>query len=267
MGHSPSCQWGKSTETLSRKVGKIPTMSNLWRERLVDLMGQKGFNMKSLSKAAGFGETFVRDILKRSQSPGIDRMKALADTLGTTVEWLLEDSGSESRSLQELKRVPFDDDNDNGWHDGWKASIPGGAAEIDVEAGAGEGSIGNVVQIKSGGIRSGHLVVDEWVVPHNHLGRSPQGVIFIPVKGTSMLPVLTPTDVVAVDTTVENVHNGEIYAIDEGGGPSVKRIYVNYEDDPITMDIISENTAVGRKQRIAESVRIIGRVIGKWSKM
>lgn len=222
---------------------------------------------QQLADAMAVARVSVTNWESGKTAPDRERLPQLARILDTTIEWLLEQRGPEFRQAGELQRVPFDEDNGNGWHDGWNASVPGGAAEIDVEGGAGEGSVGNVVQIESGGIKSGHLVVNEWVIPHNHLGRSPQGVIFIPIKGTSMLPVLTPTDVVAIDTTVETIQNGEIYAIDEGGGPSVKRLYVNYDDDPVTLDIISENAAVGRKRRIADSVRVIGRVIGKWTKM
>lgn len=239
-------------------------MSKQWRERLTELMVQRGFNMKSLSRAAGFGETFVRDILKRSQSPGIDKMKAIADTLGTSVEWLL---GEEVGQLEELQVVPLDEQNGNGYHDGWRSRLPGGSAEVDARAGAGDGASGCVLTLDSGGIQSGHLVTAEWVVPRNHLGANPARVIFLPVVGTSMLPALNPTDVVAVDTSVCEIRDAEIYVIDEGDGPSVKRLRLNYDDDPRTISILSENPAVPPKKRPADLVRVIGLVIGRWSKM
>ena len=239
-------------------------------------MRQKGFNMKSLSLRAELGETYVRDILKRGRDPGFEKMRALADALGVRLNEIMnvpypgadEDGGDHGfREAGAPERVPFDEANGNGWQEGWQARLPGGSAEVDARAGAGDGSSGQVLRLRSGGIQSGHLVTGEWVVPRAHLGANPARVIFIPVIGTSMQPILNPSDVVAVDTTVSDIKDAEIYVIDEGDGPSVKRLRLNHDDNPRTVDIISENAAVPPKRRPAELVRVIGLVIGKWSRM
>ncbi len=239
-------------------------------------MRQKGFNMKSLSLRAELGETYVRDILKRGRDPGFEKMRALADALGVrlneimNVPYPVADEGGGDHGFREAgapERVPFDEANGNGWQEGWQARLPGGSAEVDARAGAGDGSSGQVLRLRSGGIQSGHLVTGEWVVPRAHLGANPARVIFIPVIGTSMQPILNPSDVVAVDTTVSDIKDAEIYVIDEGDGPSVKRLRLNHDDNPRTVDIISENAAVPPKRRPAELVRVIGLVIGKWSRM
>lgn len=260
-------------------MGIIPPMDQPWKIRLELLMRQKGFNMKSLSLAAELGETYVRDILKRGREPGVEKMRALADVLGVRLNEIMtepyvitstndgENRGSFREGGDTHERVPLDEDNGNGWQEGWQARLPGGSAEVDAKAGAGDGSSGQVLTLKSGGIQSGHRVTGEWVVPRAHLGTNPARVIFLPVIGTSMQPILNPSDVVAVDTTVSDVKDAEIYVIDEGDGPSVKRLRVNYDDDPRTVDIISENAAVPPKRRPAELVRVIGLVIGKWSRM
>ena len=229
-------------------------------------MREKGFNMKSLSLKAGLGETYVRDILKRGREPGVEKTRALAEVLGVRMNQILSEPYAVAREA-ENESVPFDEDNGNGWQEGWQARLPGGSAEVDARAGAGDGSSGQVLTLRSGGIQSGHLVTGEWVVPRAHLGTNPARVIFIPVIGTSMQPILNPSDVVAVDTTVSDIKDAEIYVIDEGDGPSVKRLRVNYDDEPRTVDIISENAAVPPKRRPAELVRVIGLVIGKWSRM
>ncbi|MCM5557583.1 S24 family peptidase [Pleomorphomonas sp. JP5] len=238
-------------------------------------MRQKGFNMKSLSLRAELGETYVRDILKRGREPGVEKMRALADVLGVRLNEIMSEPytvtrDSEDRGFREAdapERVPFDEASDNGWAEGWQARLPGGSAEVDARAGAGDGAMGQVLTLRSGGIQSGHLVTGEWVVPRAHLGANPARVIFIPVIGTSMQPILNPSDVVAVDTTVSDIKDAEIYVIDEGDGPSVKRLRLNHDDNPRTVDIISENPAVPPKRRPAELVRVIGLVIGKWSRM
>lgn len=231
-------------------------------------MRQKGFNMKSLSLAAELGETYVRDILKRGRDPGVEKMRALANVLGVRLNEIMNEPYVISRDGEDAPvHVPFDEDSDNGWQEGWQAHLPGGSAEVDARAGAGDGSSGQVLTLRSGGIQSGHLVTGEWVVPRAHLGANPARVIFIPVIGTSMQPILNPSDVVAVDTTVSDIKDAEIYVIEEGDGPSVKRLRLNHDDNPRTVDIISENAAVPPKRRPAELVRVIGLVIGKWSRM
>ncbi len=243
-------------------------MEQTWKTRLEQLMRQKGFNMKSLSLKAELGETYVRDILKRGREPGVEKMRALADVLGVRLNEIMSEPYVITADGEDAPRhVPFDEDSDNGWQEGWQARLPGGSAEVDVRAGAGDGSSGQVLRLRSGGIQSGHLVTGEWVVPRAHLGVNPARVIFIPVIGTSMQPILNPSDVVAVDTTVSDIKDAEIYVIDEGDGPSVKRLRLNHDDNPRTVDIISENAAVPPKRRPAELVRVIGLVIGKWSRM
>ncbi|WP_026792193.1 LexA family transcriptional regulator [Pleomorphomonas oryzae] len=229
-------------------------------------MREKGFNMKSLSLKAGLGETYVRDILKRGREPGVEKARVLAEVLGVRMNEILSEPDLVTHE-GEPEHIPFDEDNDNGWTEGWQARLPGGSAEVDARAGAGDGSSGQVLTLRSGGIQSGHLVTGEWVVPRAHLGANPARVIFIPVIGTSMQPILNPSDVVAVDTAVSDIKDAEIYVIDEGDGPSVKRLRLNHDDNPRTVDIISENIAVPPKRRPAELVRVIGLVIGKWSRM
>ncbi|CAI9416912.1 hypothetical protein ANOBCDAF_03842 [Pleomorphomonas sp. T1.2MG-36] len=256
-------------------MGIIPLMEQTWKSRLELLMRQKGFNMKSLSLKAELGETYVRDILKRGRDPGVEKMRALADVLGVRLNEIMNEpytitrEGDDHgfREAEAPERVPLDEANGNGWQEGWQARLPGGSAEVDARAGAGDGSSGQVLTLRSGGIQSGHLVTGEWVVPRAHLGANPARVIFIPVIGTSMQPILNPSDVVAVDTTVSDIKDAEIYVIDEGDGPSVKRLRLNHDDNPRTVDIISENAAVPPKRRPAELVRVIGLVIGKWSRM
>lgn len=46
--------------------------------------------MKSLSLAAGLGETGVRDMLKRTQSPSVDALAKVAKALGMTLSQLYE---------------------------------------------------------------------------------------------------------------------------------------------------------------------------------
>lgn len=70
-------------------------MSKSYLQRQLALkMSEAGYNMKSLSQAAGRNETYVRDILEgRVKNPSYASLRQLADVLGCSVQYLTEDHG------------------------------------------------------------------------------------------------------------------------------------------------------------------------------
>ncbi|MEP9370482.1 XRE family transcriptional regulator [Mesorhizobium sp. KR1-2] len=64
-------------------------METDWGKRLRARMEAKGLSMRTLSMAAGLGNTFVRDMLERSRVPSIDKFAKIAKVLDTTVADLL----------------------------------------------------------------------------------------------------------------------------------------------------------------------------------
>lgn len=221
--------------------------------------------MKSAAEAArkvSINESTYRAYENGQNEYGPEEAEIFARVFRSDAGWLL--LGTKKKNVDETTERLIDTYSSGELRNGSKKrSIP----QIDAEAGAGDGNVGEVIQIASGGIMSGHLVVDEWVIPRLNLGMAPARVVALPVVGTSMLPSLGPGDVVFVDIQSSGVRNGEIYVIDEGDGPMVKRIRLNRNVEPVTIDIISENASVGMVTRPAEIVRVIGRVIGRWSRM
>jgi transcriptional regulator with XRE-family HTH domain len=81
MGNYPRDTWGA--------IGQYPTMDVGWKIRLEQLLKERGLDMKTVSKGAGLGETYVRDILKRGREPGIDRLQAISAYLSVPFSWLV----------------------------------------------------------------------------------------------------------------------------------------------------------------------------------
>jgi hypothetical protein len=52
-----------------------------FRDRLSFWMGERGIKAKPLSLKAGLHETYVRDIMQRTQTPGLDKVAMLAEAL------------------------------------------------------------------------------------------------------------------------------------------------------------------------------------------
>lgn len=95
-------------------------------ERVLQRMTELGLNAKQLSLSAGLNETYVRDLLQADvPNPRLNHLKALAERLRVTVEWLdtghqsaeiidiwdsIIDRNDKQRALQYLERLANDKD-------------------------------------------------------------------------------------------------------------------------------------------------------------
>lgn len=75
-------------------------------KRIAARMEELGLNAKQLSLTAGLNETYVRDLLKaENPNPRFYHLKALANRLGVTVNWL--DTGLEGAEVVDIwDRIP-----------------------------------------------------------------------------------------------------------------------------------------------------------------
>ena len=60
-----------------------------WRKRLERLLHERQMDMRSLSRKAGLGDTYVRDAIRRGRGGSIDAMGRIAKVLDVSVEWLM----------------------------------------------------------------------------------------------------------------------------------------------------------------------------------
>lgn len=255
-------------------------MVKLNEKRILELIEAGGFSMRSASLKADLGETFVRDALKRGRVPSIDNLAALAKALGTNVNDLLEDE-----PVRELIRVPLEvwdpaSPDAGAPEPGFAAGAPyepktaGARPEIDVTPGAGEGAIGEhvAVTIESGGTVTGHRVIAEWLFPieylRSELKASHAGTLVLEVKGDSMRPTLEPGDRIIVDTRQNAFGPDAVYVIDDGDGePRVKRLEKILFSSPAAVLVVSDNPAHGSSQADLDRLRVLGRVVGRVSRM
>jgi hypothetical protein len=153
-------------------------------------------------------------------------------------------------------------------------NLPGASPEIDVRTGAGEGVVGqmSVFALPNGMTFSGHEVLSEWVFPasflRNELKARNGRTIVIEVQGDSMRPTLEPGDRVIVDLSQNRFGpDGAVYVIaDHDGEPQVKRLQVE-EDEPLRIRIASDNPAVKDRVVGPERVKVLGRVVGRVSRL
>ncbi|KAB1076677.1 LexA family transcriptional regulator [Methylobacterium soli] len=88
-GHLPIKSMGICHIGDGQKGGQSPTMlDNAVRRRLEEEMNAQGREMKELSIAAGLGETYVRDALKRGRGK-LENLFKVAAELGKSADWLV----------------------------------------------------------------------------------------------------------------------------------------------------------------------------------
>lgn len=231
--------------------------------------------MKQASLAAGQGETFVRDILERNRAPSIDKFLALARSLEVSPMKLLgSDPLASLEDSRDYKYVPLDDDagdeyaSDHGEgysREHWKPKFPGALPELDISAGAGEGTVGNVIALRlDGGAISAHEVVDEWPLPMTWLHEAVNDVsqsLVVKIVGESMVPNYLPGDRVIVDLSQDRFMNDSVYLISDGeGAPQIKRLQKVPLTVPPRVTIISDNPAYHDHEVEVDLLRIHGRV-------
>lgn len=77
-----------------------------WRQKLADEIERQGREMKELSIAAGLGETYVRDAIKRGRGK-IENLIKIAAELGYPAEWITTDREFPQPQTSVAKRDAF----------------------------------------------------------------------------------------------------------------------------------------------------------------
>jgi transcriptional regulator with XRE-family HTH domain len=165
----------------------------------------------------------------------------------------------------------FDDTSEHGGgftREHWKPSVADALPELDVRLGAGEGTVGEVINLPVGnGNISGHRVLAEWLIPREYLRSeakaSPSHTIVMEVIGDSMFPNYMPGDRVIVDLSQNRFVSDTVYSISDGASePQIKRLQRVPFSDPVQVKIISDNPALETFTVDLERLIIIGRICG-----
>lgn len=216
-GQMPKCQWALSQVTAVDLVGNVPQMDSAWRQRLRDGIAAKGTTMKRLSKDAGLGETFVRDILERDRNPSIENARKLEEKLGFNEGSIFgsrrgEASVTLSRGdLIEVAGAEY-------------ARLP--VHDIRFAAGA-------------GAINDDETPIDHYLVSLSwlrSLTRAPLNQIRVfQADGDSMEPTIYNRDWVFVDTSRTRLTNPGIYALVFEGDGLLKRATQHLESGAVEL--------------------------------
>lgn len=154
-----------------------------------------------------------------------------------------------------------------------KSAFANAIPEISLTAGLGGGGLATVVSTtnKHGVTFAKEAIRDHWRLPEWILARlnaKAAAIAAFPVQGDSMEPTLRDGDVVFINLRHRAPSPDGIYALaDEFGGVVVKRLEVTSRpgEDPVQIDIISDNPRHSRRNRTLDEVHIIGRYVGRFT--
>lgn len=211
--------------------------------RLKGAMNKKGINARLLAERAQVGPSFVYDILNgKSANPTGSKLLAVAEVLGVSVPYLL----SGFKAVDNVYKHPgFGEDY---------VEIPG----LEVENAIGGGMV-VTVENKDKTM----LFSPVWV--KEKFGVRAQELRIISVRGDSMFPTLSESDVLLIDVTKTSPGAGGVFVLFDGNDLVTRRLEYVYKsprkkDNP-HIRIISDNPKYSTFEVSAEEVNIVGKVV------
>lgn len=218
-----------------------------------------------------------------------EKLKFYARYFKVPLEWLLDGPKSgipdpllnASSNVRELTYVKnpeapdpiHDDAPTSGSETGRRGIPPDGIAQLDASGGMGAGGLTLVndgVPGKNGMTFSAESISDYWRLPSSivsALALRNTDIIALPVKGTSMLPLLAEGDFVFIDTKHRRPSPDGVYALaDDFDEIIVKTLRaVDGPEGGSIIEVVSANPEFPVRRKAPEELRIIGRVIRKFS--
>lgn len=244
MGYSPPVNGDNPIcpqRATARTCGAMRIRSD-WRTRLEDLVDKRGGNKKALSTGAGLNETYLRDIIKKNQTPKLPNAERISRVLDADVtDWLIE-PGTEIELADIADKIV-----EIGGHE--YARLP----VHPIRFAAGSGAVNYEEVPEEYYILSLSLLRSMTSSPLESLG-------VFKVDGDSMEPTLYDRDWILVDRRRINLSSPGIYALNHNGEAIIKRASQHLETGVVTLT--SDNSKYDPQQiKRPDRLIVIGRMI------
>ena len=222
------------------------------RQKIRDLLWERGMNMRETSLAIGRNVSYLHAFLERGSPRVLSHQDAatLADLLGCKPEDLHHAERPSRKRRTGAKKKRRRPETDRG-------PVPlSPVSEVDVEASAGPGAI------------AGEFVAEKarWFLPEamiRHEGDANPGAIrVLRVRGDSMEPELFAGDRLLVDIARRVPALGEMFVLWDGNGLVVKRVEpVLGDGEPPRLRLKSANPDYEDYTCLAQEAHVVGKVV------
>ncbi len=216
------------------------------RQKIRDLLWQRGLTMKEASAAIGRSPSYLNQFIARGtpKALGYADAQSLAKLLGCEASELRHPEPPRRRPQKRRRRT----------------APPAGAPlvaipEVAVEAAAGPGALNEEF-------------VDEkarWYLPEGmirHEGDADPGTLrVLRARGDSMEPLVSDGDRLLVDLARRTPGTGEMAVLWDGSGLVVKRVEVMPHAEPPRLRLHSANPDYEPYSCLAEEAHIVGKVV------
>lgn len=193
-------------------------------ERIEKEMDRKGLKRKDIAEALNISTMAVGDLINnKTKKPRY--LVEIADVLGVDVKWLQTGEGSPNTSLA------LDEEH--------QESIV--IDVLDVEASAGNGSTGDLVEVVS----KLYYVPDQFNLYFR--GMNPESIRVINIRGDSMSPTFASGDMIFVDINITTFDGDGVYVFTYKDHLYVKRLQMAGD----ALIVISDNSTY-KEWRITE---------------
>jgi phage repressor protein C with HTH and peptisase S24 domain len=225
-------------------------MGTTFQQRLEELID--GESVHAFGKRAGINDTSMRAYL-RDTMPGLDKLVAIAEAGGVTLDWLARGIGPKTSYVDDLTVTAPDG---NQAHFQLKTSEPKGFAlipRLDIQASAGNGRVAlhedplEYLAFQSDWLRG--------------RGINPSTARILTARGDSMEETIRDGDVLLVDASIDRVRDNSIYVVVYGEMVLVKRIHGRLNG---SFQLISDNPRYPPEEVSAgevDQLNIAGRVM------
>ena len=187
--------------------------------RLKELRRQRNLTQQKIADALGVSKTSVIYWEKDENVPKHESLIALAKTLGTTTEWLLNGVAAPEKSNADIAKMEV------GIYQAGDP-VPDGYVAIDyyddVFVSAGNGYL-NLEKPSNNKMLFPVDLIKECNV-------EPATTKVIHVRGESMFPKLKDGQAISIDMSAKTIYDGEIYAFQVGDDTKIKYLF-NWNDE------------------------------------
>ncbi len=216
------------------------------RQKIRDLLWQRGLTMKEASAAIGRSPSYLHQFLERGtpKALGYADAESLAKLLGCKASELRLSEPPRRRPQKRRRRT---------------APLPGAPLvaipEVAVEAAAGPGALNEEFAAEKA----------RWYLPEGmirHEGDADPGSLrVLRARGDSMEPLISDGDRLLVDIARRSPDTGEMAVLWDGSGLVVKRVEVLPHAEPPRLRLHSANPDYEPYSCLAEEAHIVGKVV------